>query len=345
MTSVTGVWGLVFLIHWTASVANVVWERGLQGSEVRWATGAWAGVLGAALLFGGARLAFRAPADTMPVAIAVEPQNVSTFFANQNANTFFAEVNAQGPLRDTARAAQSAYLDQARRAGQMGVQLVTWPEAAVPVPEADSAAFIDRARSVARKHRLYLAMGVAVLPQPDGLPVIENQIVWIGPEGHVRARFMKARPVPGSISQDGTDMLPTIRTAHGTWTSAICFDMDFPDLLRQAGQQGASLIVAPSNDWPAIRTHHAHMARVRAIENGAALVRPTSNGRTLVTGPLGRSHAEMDHTGSERRVQIAHVPTQGAFTLYPFLGDIFAWTCVGGMLVLVGRRVGWTAST
>jgi hypothetical protein len=33
---------------------------------------------------------------------------------------------------------------------------------------------------------------------------------------------------------------------------------------------------------------------------------------------------------------VAQVPTQGQFTLYPVIGDLFAWLSVAGLIVLAG---------
>src|SRR6266511_6445513 len=61
VVSMTGIWGLTFLIHWLAPVANAVWEHAGDLRPVRVSAAAFAGVLLAVLLFGSARMAFFAP--------------------------------------------------------------------------------------------------------------------------------------------------------------------------------------------------------------------------------------------------------------------------------------------
>jgi apolipoprotein N-acyltransferase len=348
LTSVTGIWGVSFLLYWTASVANAAWEEWAMSSEVhmsseartssetrissgvRWTVGLWAGLLAAVFVFGGARLAQDAPPDTVPVASVTGAHDASSFWKVRR------QAESRGAVRDSARAVRRDYLQRARRAARAGARLVSWPEAAVPVPREDTAAFLNKARRLARGEKVYLAMAVNVFPRSGVGGELENKVVWVGPDGTVRKEGLKTRLVPGEPGQDGSGTLPRVSASTGTWSSAVCFDLDFPSLIRQAGQNGVDLFVAPSNDWLAIAERHAHMARVRAIENGMSLLRPASNGVTLATGPLGRTRARTNHFTTQEHVQMAHLPTEGPSTIYAAVGDVVAWGAGLGLLLLAG---------
>ena len=84
----------------------------------------------------------------------------------------------------------------------------------------------------------------------------------------------------------------------------------------------------------AIDPVHAHMATYRAIENGVTLVRQADNGLSFVVDPYGRVAANMDHFNNSERVMVAKVPIQSTFTLYPYIGDLFAWLAVVGFVVI-----------
>jgi apolipoprotein N-acyltransferase len=346
LTSVTGIWGVSFSLYWTASVANAAWEEWAMSSEahmssgartssearispeVQWTVGLWAGLLTAVFMFGGARLVQDAPPDTIPVASITGAHDASSFWDLRR------QAESRGAVRDSARAVQRDYLQRARRAAQAGARLVSWPEAAVPIPREDTVAFMNKARRLARDHGVYLAMAVNVFPRPGVGEELENKVVWVGPDGTVRKEGLKTRLVPGEPGRAGTDTLPIVSAPAGTWSSAVCYDLDFPALIRQAGRQNVDLLVAPSNDWAAIAERHAHMARIRAIENGTALLRPTSNGLTLATGPLGRTHGRVNHFTSREHLQMTRLPTESKSTVYAALGDFFAWGCGLGLLVL-----------
>jgi apolipoprotein N-acyltransferase len=119
----------------------------------------------------------------------------------------------------------------------------------------------------------------------------------------------------------------------------ICFDLDYPGTVRQAGQAGADLLLAPSDDWPAIDPAHSQKAVFRAIENGVALVRQTSQGLSLAVDAEGRVLAAADYFRTDQQVLVAYVPTHGVPTLYAMVGDGFAWLCVGALVVLSGMAL------
>jgi apolipoprotein N-acyltransferase len=47
----------------------------------------------------------------------------------------------------------------------------------------------------------------------------------------------------------------------------------------------------------------------------------------------------MDHFTASEWVMVAQVPTQGVFTLYSVIGDLFGWLAVVGFVVIVGWGV------
>jgi apolipoprotein N-acyltransferase len=52
-------------------------------------------------------------------------------------------------------------------------------------------------------------------------------------------------------------------------------------MMRQAGQAGAGILLAPAHDWAAIDPVHTQKATFRAIENGVGLVREANEGLSL----------------------------------------------------------------
>src|SRR5258708_1048359 len=61
--SVTGMWGVTFLIGWFAAVCNWVWEEGFGSQRARAGVWAFAGTIATVLLLGGARLALFPPSS------------------------------------------------------------------------------------------------------------------------------------------------------------------------------------------------------------------------------------------------------------------------------------------
>ena len=100
LVSVTGIWGLTFLISWLAPVVNQLWERGWSGSAVRAPAVLLVAAITAALLFGGARLAFAAPAaETVRVA-ALAPDRQLSDLAYSAPDLRSGEPGRTRPARD-----------------------------------------------------------------------------------------------------------------------------------------------------------------------------------------------------------------------------------------------------
>ena len=117
---------------------------------------------------------------------------------------------------------------------------------------------------------------------------------------------------------------------------------------RKSGN-GTDILLSPAHDWPEIDPIHAQMAVFRAIENGVSVVRQADQGRSITVDPYGRVLAEMDHFTASERVMVAQVPTQGVFTVYSVIGDLFGWLSVVGFVIVAiwavvrGRKAARTA--
>jgi len=126
-------------------------------------------------------------------------------------------------------------------------------------------------------------------------------------------------------------------TAYGRAAVAICFDMDFPAFIREAGQAQADLLLVPANDWDEIKKIHFWMAAFRAVENGATMIRATSTGLSTVVDPFGRTLAVTDHFWPGARVMVAQVPIARTGTVYARVGDLFSWLCLLALVMLTVR--------
>lgn len=199
----------------------------------------------------------------------------------------------------------------------------------------DEPAFLARGGDVARETQAFVGMAYLLL---DGRGRVENKLSLLTPAGEVAWDYLKSHPVPGSETMaPGPGRVPSLATEHGRLAGVICFDADFPQLLRQAGQAGADVLLVPADDWPEIDPLHSQMAALRAIELGASMLRPTTGGLSLAVDPYGRTLGAIDAPRSGERVLVAHLPARGVRTPYSALGDVLAWACVVILAVLLIR--------
>jgi apolipoprotein N-acyltransferase len=339
IVSITGIWGLTFLIHWFAPVANDLWEHA-EDWRASWPRLAlFAGVLLVVVFYGSARLAFATTtAPTVRVAGLTHDK------AHWEALPYGSVDVAKGSdaLRAEVRPYYEQMLDElltrTQAAARTGAKIVVWSEVAAHILKEDEAAVLERARTLARAEKIYLQVALNVILQTQQHPFAENRVIMIDPAGAVTWDYSKTVHPFGdnAVFTPGPGVLPYADTPDGRLAAAICFDADFPVLMRQVGQAGADLLLLPAHDWEPVKITHVQINAFRAIENGVALVRPTGDGISLATDRLGRVLATADDFATVKPSFVVDVPVQGAPTAYARIGDLFVYLCVVGWIMLAG---------
>lgn len=114
--------------------------------------------------------------------------------------------------------------------------------------------------------------------------------------------------------------------------TAICKDMDFERTMRGDAKNHIGLMLAPAWDFDRDGWSHARMAVLRGVEGGYAVVRSAQHGLATVSDAQGRVLARTSSAGGEAAV--ASVAPGPGDTLYVRIGDVFAWLCIAGALIL-----------
>jgi apolipoprotein N-acyltransferase len=351
MVSVTGVWGITFLLTWFASVVNWAWERGFAWPRVRGGVLLYAGVLTVVLLGGGARLAFFPPDANLVRIAGISPSQTAVAAFNQQLPSATQDLLIEGKATPADRAlARSAFttldtdlLTRSQQEARAGAKIIVWPEASpvsANILQEDEPALIQQASALAQQEGIYLDMGLAVfLSDSSPPPYLKDEAVLIDPSGTVVARYEKSHLVPFGEQNEvvrGDGNVPLVDTPYGRLSTAICFDADFPAMMRQAGQGGADLVLLPSHDWQALDPQHTYDATFRAIENGYSLVRESAQGLSMTVDYEGHVLATSDYYTTDDQIMVASVPTHGVHTIYATIGDLFAWLCLLGLVILIG---------
>ncbi|TME00811.1 MAG: nitrilase [Chloroflexi bacterium] len=347
LVSVTGLWGIVFVMSWLASLVNWAWERGFAWPRVRGGAVLYASLLALVLLFGGARLAlFPAQGSTVRVAGITPSQALIAAANKQDSQNIDALMSGEGTqvARQLVRQAYAPVFDEllalSLQEARAGAKIILWPECiggGTTLLQEDEAALLTRARALARTTGTYLDLGLCeLLSHPVQSSFFTDESILIDPTGSVVWRYQKAHPVPGEPWNPGDGQVPTVQTPYGRLSNVICFDADFPGTLRQAGQAGAAIMLVPSSDWREIDPYHTQVATFRAIENGYSLVRQTGNGLAMTVDYEGKVLSASDYFTTDPQVMVAYVPMQGVHTIYATIGDLFAWLSIAGLVGLIG---------
>ncbi len=326
LSSVTGMIGITFLMGWFAAVANASWEYRDRIGQIRGALVACGAGLSVVLVFGYARVGLASQEQTVRVA-GVTAQSADVLFELGE------DLDLAG-RRALVQDHRDLYFAATVREAQAGAQVVLWPEIAGFGIKEDEAALIAQAKAVAREQGIYLAIPLYT-QDPDGIELDENVLVVLDPAGEVVLEHVK---YGGAVTEAprlvGDKVLRTADTPFGVLSGVICYDLDFPTVLQQAGRNATALMLVPSKDWAAIDPVHSYMAAFRAVEGGMSLVRQTDQGLSIAYDPYGRVLAQTDYFDSTDRTMVAQVPVGHVSTVFSTVGRWFEWLCLAGLLAV-----------
>jgi apolipoprotein N-acyltransferase len=241
-------------------------------------------------------------------------------------------------------------LERTRQQARAGSKIIAWTEYNAHAWADSEAQFLEQARRLAREEKIYLVFPLAVVepditkrPSPEIVNV--NKSVMLTPDGEIAYQYIKHNLLIGYEAEHtlrGPREIHTIDTPYGRLASVICLDMEYPDFMRLAGQQGVDIILSGAIDGtPSSKGNplHSTMASFRTIEEGFSLARGGSYGANIVADYHGRVLGSTNHYTTGDRTVVAQVPVNGTKTLYSSLGDFFPWMC----LVLLGvlLAAGW----
>jgi apolipoprotein N-acyltransferase len=125
-------------------------------------------------------------------------------------------------------------------------------------------------------------------------------------------------------------------------STAICYEIVYPALVRRFVQGGSQLLTTITNDAWFGRTsapyQHFEQASMRAIEEGRYLVRAANTGISGIVDPYGRVLAV---TGIfQSAVTVGQIRFLRTMTIYARIGDVFAYACalVTALMLALSRR-------
>lgn len=326
IASVTGLWGITFVMSLFASLVSHVWENGFQFTRLSLAVAA---ILALILGLGWARtLLPTQPRQTAVIAGFSLPDGTLSRAIGQSKNGEDAGLDQL----------HSAELDQIRKLARDGANIVILQEGAVMGTTQQIDNMIVNAGALAKETGIYIVLPTFDLQQTP--PV--NAVQIIDPTGAVVLKHIKygGNMFEGTLKGDG--VLQTVDTPYGRLSAIICWDADFPNIVKQAGGQGVDLLFVPSQDWLGVRDIHAGMATFRAVENGMTIFRQTGQGVSVVSDPYGRVLSRVDTfeqavTDEFVAVQSVSTSIRSVNTLYPAVGDTLGQIMQVGLLgLLVG---------
>ena len=186
------------------------------------------------------------------------------------------QVDIDDPKR-TWQAATSAV----RAAADAGATVVVLPELVIA-----GSAFTSRAEALARAEEasgptatrfaeLAAQLGLVLvfgLCERDGRGAGPYNSALLIDRGEVRAVYRKTHlwDQEKLIFQPGSTPAPVVSTSAGRLAVMICYDLEFPEMVRDVTLRGAQLITVPAN-WPVVpKPAHERPVEVVKAQAGAA---------------------------------------------------------------------------
>lgn len=374
ISSITGVYGVSFLIIWTSasllSAAMLLSSRPRQDAEAfnqpqplrppRHVAGydVFPPLLAVAIVFAtGYHRMTHVPESTRSIRITtIQPSIPQTMIWDWSANEQrFADL-----------------LALSERALSNQTDALLWPEAALPELNNESFAAIT---NLAARHKVWFIFGADDVVLRPGATNEQDVLVYNGawmlsPRGLIAGDYHKLRlvifgeyipladalpfvkwltPITGSFSPGTNAAQFHLRDLDVKAAPLICFEDCFPQA-RMHVTNDTDLLVNLTNDgWfgeSAEQWQHAANAVFRAIENGVPLVRSCNNGLTCWIDPQGRirdvfrdEHGTIYGAGfATFTIPLPATPRQATF--YNRHGDVFGWACVAIVgLAVASRRI------
>jgi len=271
----------------------------------------------------------------------------------------------QGQKWNVASAAEifNTYLDMTRQAIGRGADLVLWPESSTPFMYEENPIDADRIRTLARQAHVSILVGSdqivreqtpkyynsAFLVRDDGTTAGVYRKMHLVPFGEyvpLQRLLFFAAPLTDQVGTFSAGMNPDLLPVAGhLMSTAICYEIVYPDLVRQFVRRGSELLSTITNDaWFGTTSapyQHFEQASMRAVEEGRYLVRAANTGVSGIVDPYGRVLARTDIY--QPAVVVGDVRFLRTETIYARIGDAFAYAALlltAAVVLLPRRKIG-----
>ena len=251
------------------------------------------------------------------------------------------------------------YLQMSREAIDQDAQLVVWPESAMPTIFGEDQAASGLVRALAVRSGVPFLIGSDQVER-GSMPKYYNSALLVRPDGSTGGVYHKMHLVPfgeyvparrvfffasrlvEAVSDFSAGQSATLLPVGNHYVSVgICYEIVYPDLVRQFVESGSELLTTITNDawFGATSAPYQHFAQasMRAVENGRYLVRAANTGISGIVDPYGRVTAASDLF--DPATIVGDVRLLRSSTVYSRTGDLFAYICgVATLALLVARR-------
>jgi apolipoprotein N-acyltransferase len=248
------------------------------------------------------------------------------------------------------------YKELTLQAAKQKPELIVWPEAATPFYYDIDPLGTKYVKDLATNSGLPILFGSPYKKKVAGKELFYNRAFLISNQGETIDVYDKMHLVPFGefvpfrqalffiekmveiIGDFGLGKRATVFTLNNYQLGvSICYEIIFPDLVRQPVKNGAEYLVNITNDaWfgkSAASYQHFSMAALRAVENRTPIVRAANTGISGFVDATGQIRNTTDLFKRELIVNEI-TPNRGQRTFYSEFGDIFSYFCLALTVII-----------
>ena len=245
------------------------------------------------------------------------------------------------------------YKKLTKKVTQKSIDLIIWPETALPFYLQELSPFREEILNLARTINTPILTGSPAYEWKGKKIVYFNRAYLIDKNGKIKGYYDKVHLVPfgeyipcrklfpflSAIASNIGDFTPgkemtVLKIDNYLFSVLICFESIFPELSREAVRKGAEFLVNITNDawfgYTSAPYQHLFMLTLRAIETRRAIPRVANTGFTAFIEPTG--HILKKTKLFKRDYLIDKIPIIHYQTFYVRHGDIL---CFISLLILI----------
>ena len=253
-----------------------------------------------------------------------------------------------------ARRIVTTYIAMTRDAARRGAEFVIWPESSTPFMFEEDEGGETMIRDLAREVNVPMLFGSDQVERKAEETRLYNAAFTLSAAGETTAVYRKIHLVPfgefipfknllyfvSPLVERLTDFSPgtsvvMLPVGEHVVSTAICYEVVYPSLIRQAVVDGSQLLTTVTNDaWygqSSAPHQHFALASMRAIEQGRYLARAANTGISGVVDPYGRVVARSGIFEQAGLVEEVRLLT--GRTIYSRIGDAIAYVAIALTIV------------
>ena len=233
------------------------------------------------------------------------------------------------------------------------VDLVIWPEAALPLLYHHAPNLMDALQNNAQETGTDLITGILYDTEEDYRRVVHNSAVVFGTESQLYHKrhlvpFGEYVPLedwirgtieffnlPTSFIRPGPEGQQPLQAGGVSWAPLICYEIVYPQLVSQSSGDAQVLLTLSNDAWFGRSIgplQHMQMAQMRALETRRYLVRATNTGVTAIVAPDGSITEQLPQF--EQATLTGEVQGRNGYTPFMLIG-VWGLVALAALMLVV----------